>query len=478
MEPGIEGCEQLCSRFWKLTLMQSILDRLVKVSPVPAMVRIALENILSPEHLDGIFRSTAAIQTQRQLLFSSIVELMCLVVCRIKPSVNAAYVHLEELLEVSVKSVYNKINKVEPEVSRQLVHQTAARVKAVIDELGVFNESPIPGYEVRILDGNHHPASEHRLKVLRDVAAAPLPGMSLVVFDPVRGIVVDCVPCEDGHKQERALVPEVLNDVEAGTVWIADRNFCTCSFMFELALHNAYFVVRRHAVTHIEVQGFAVPCGSIETGTVTEQVADVVDANGQRLRCRLITLHLYQPTRDGDQHIQILTNLPGDVTALVVAESYRSRWKIENVNLELVKHFDSEQISLGNPPATLFAFCVSIVAFNVLQLVHSSLRAAHGEAATKDKISNYYLANALQTGWESTYMIDEEFWIKKYSQATPRQLATELTRIAKGVRLSQLRKSKRGPKKPTTPRTRFQGTPHVSTYKLLNNITATEDSNA
>ncbi len=93
--------------------MQSILDRLVKVSPIPAMVRIALESILSPQHLDGIFRSTAAIQTQRQLLFSSIVELMALVVCRIKPSVNAAYVHLEELLDVSVKSVYNKINKVE-----------------------------------------------------------------------------------------------------------------------------------------------------------------------------------------------------------------------------------------------------------------------------------------------------------------------------------------------------------------------------
>ncbi len=114
-----------------------------------------------------------------------------------------------------------------------------------------------------------------------------------------------------------------------------------------------------------------VPCGSVETGTVTEQVADVVDANGQRLRCRLITLHLYQPTRDGDRYIQILTNLPTDVSALVVAESYRSRWKIENVNLELVKHFDSEQTSLGNPPATLFAFCVSIVAFHVLQLVHS-----------------------------------------------------------------------------------------------------------
>ena len=250
--------------------MQSILDRLVKTSPVPAMVRVALENVLSPDFIDGIFRSTAAIQTQRQLLFSSIVEVMCLVVCRVKPSVNAAYVHLEKFLGVSVKSVYNKINQVEPEVSRQLVCQTAARVKAVIDELAVFNDSPIPGYEVRILDGNHHPASEHRLSVLRDVAAGPLPGLSLVVFDPVRGIVVDCLPCEDGHKQERALIPDVLNDIEAGTVWIADRNFCTCAFMFELALHKAYFVVRRHSKTCIKVKDLAVDCGRVETARASE----------------------------------------------------------------------------------------------------------------------------------------------------------------------------------------------------------------
>jgi hypothetical protein len=351
-------------------------------------------------------------------------------------------------------------------------------VKAVIDELGVHNDSPIPGYEVRIIDGNHHPASEHRLRVLRDVAAGPLPGLSLVVFDPVRGIVVDCLPCEDGHKQERALIPEVLNDIEAGTVWIADRNFCTCAFMFELALHKAHFVVRRHAITCIEVKDASVACGRVETGQVSEQTVEVIDANGHRLSCRLITLDLDKPTRDGDHQLQIVTNLPPSVSALIVAESYRSRWKIENVNLELIKHFASEQTSLGHPPATLFAFCVSIVAFNMLQLVHASLRAAHGAEATKDKISNYYLAHALQGGWEATRIVDNKYWIKKYSQLTPKQLAAELISIAKNVTLSQFRKSKRGPKKPPTPRTRFKGVPHVSTYQLLNNNPELEKINA
>jgi hypothetical protein len=438
------------------------------------MVRAAMENILAPTFIDGIFRSTATVQSQRQLLFSTIVEVMCLVVCKIKPSVNAAFVHLEDGINVSAKSVYNKINKVEPEVSRQLVCQSAARVKAVIAEMGVVNESPIPGYKVRIIDGNHHPASEHRLSVLRDVAAAPLPGLSLVVFDPVHGIVLDCLPCEDGHKQERALIPGILNEIELGTVWIADRNFCTCTFMFELALHEAYFVVRRHAQTSVELKGALRECGSVSTGKVFEQLVVVTDCNGEKLNCRLITLVLDQPTRDGDLQIQILTNLPESVSALVIAESYRSRWKIENVNLELMKHFASEQTSLGNPPATLFAFCVSIVAFNLVQLIHISLRAAHGEEATVNKISNYYLAHALQGGWESTHLIEESFWIRKYSNLTAKQLATELIRIATSVKLSQFRKSKRGPKLPATPRTRYKNTPHVSTYSLLNNLVDTK----
>lgn len=447
--------------------MQVILDRLIKISPVPAMVRIALESILSPDFIDSIFRSTATVQTQRHLLFSSIVQLMCLVVCRIKPSVNASYIYLEESFTVSVKSVYNKINKVEPEVSRELVVKTADRVKEVIDELGVHMDSPIPGYQVRILDGNHHPASEHRLGVLRDVAAGPLPGQSLVVFDPVRGIVVDCLPCEDGHRQERALIPELFDDIEAGVAWIADRNFCTCTFMFELDLHKSFFVVRRHAKTCIVATGLNLCCGKTPTGKLSEQAVDVIDANGEKLSCRLITIELDQPTRDGDQTIQFLTNLPLSVSANVIAESYRSRWKIENVNLELVRHFASEQTALGNPPATLFAFCVSLVAYNMLQLVHVSVRAAHGKAETKNKISNYYLAHALQSGWESTYLIDDQFWIQNYSHFSAKELAVELIRIAKNLKLSQYRKTTRGPKKLPTPRTRFKGTPHISTYRLL-----------
>lgn len=189
-------------------IMQALLNRLSHVSPIPVMVRATLENALSPEAVNRIFVEHAVSQSQRVLLFSSVVEVMLLVDCRLKPSVFAAFTHLSESLGVSAKSLYNKLNLVEPQVSRMLVMETAQKIRDIINELQVFEASPIPGYEVRILDGNHHPASHHRLKVLRDVAAGPLPGKTLVVFDPMRRLVVDCVPCEDGHTQERAIVTD------------------------------------------------------------------------------------------------------------------------------------------------------------------------------------------------------------------------------------------------------------------------------
>lgn len=55
------------------------------------MVRGILEKVLVPEKLDELFEKTAKVQYTRELLFSSVVNLMSLVVCGIRPSVNAAY---------------------------------------------------------------------------------------------------------------------------------------------------------------------------------------------------------------------------------------------------------------------------------------------------------------------------------------------------------------------------------------------------
>jgi hypothetical protein len=54
----------------------------------------------------------------------------------------------------------------------------------------------------------------------------------LVVYAPEQGLVVDMVPCEDAHAQERTLVAAVLEHAQEGDLWMADRNFSTTRILF------------------------------------------------------------------------------------------------------------------------------------------------------------------------------------------------------------------------------------------------------
>ena len=89
----------------------------------------------------------------------------------------------------------------------------------------------LPGREVFYLDGNHLAATEHRLQVLRATREGPLPGQTLALLDAQSELVVELVPCECGHAQERSLLPDLLARIRADTVLVADRNFCTVVFL-------------------------------------------------------------------------------------------------------------------------------------------------------------------------------------------------------------------------------------------------------
>ena len=63
---------------------------------------------------------------------------------------------------------------------------------------------------MKVLDGNWLGGREHRLKELRALSGAPLPGKSVAVFDPALELFTDLFPCEDAYTQERALLSAVV----------------------------------------------------------------------------------------------------------------------------------------------------------------------------------------------------------------------------------------------------------------------------
>ena len=151
--------------------------------------------------------SGTAIGSMRELLFSTVVEVMTLVSLGLRPSLHAA-ARATPGLPVSLASLYDKVNHTEPAILEALVRGSAERLAPVVAAVG--QGASLPGWQVRILDGNHLPASEKRLTPLRDHRGAALPGHALVAYDPDRGLVTDIVACEDAHASERAATTPLL----------------------------------------------------------------------------------------------------------------------------------------------------------------------------------------------------------------------------------------------------------------------------
>ncbi|MCY7393508.1 MAG: hypothetical protein LH647_19045 [Leptolyngbyaceae cyanobacterium CAN_BIN12] len=224
-------------------MLSSIFDAFVKESPISIMMRGLMESVFRPQRLEEIFESHSKLQYTRKLLFSSLVDLLSLGVCGIHPSVNAASKAKAAELTVTRGALYQKLNGIETEVSAALLRETATELGQLIEQMGGQMPPLLAGYQVQILDGNALAATEHRLQVLRSVAAAPLPGKSLVVFDPALRLAVNMFACEDGYAQERRLFGQVLVSVKPGQLWIADRNICTREFLCGIAQRQSAFVI-------------------------------------------------------------------------------------------------------------------------------------------------------------------------------------------------------------------------------------------
>ena len=432
------------------------------------MARGLAERILQPDALDAWFESQDTAQYTRDLLFSSVFNLMSQVVCGSQKSVNAAYQAAQDEIGTSIVSVYNKLKGMDINTSANLVRYAANEAIPLIEQLGGTLPPLLPGYRVKLLDGNCIEASEHRIQELRNLAAGALPGKSLVVLDPALHIPIDVFPCEDGHAQERSLLGPVLKTVAPRDLWVADRNFCTLMFLLGIIRADGFFAIREHKNLPWEAISDIRPVGKTDTGKLFEQKIQITDEHGKTLKLRRIIVRLNKPTRDGDTEIAILTNLSKSAAhARQIATLYRKRWTIETAFQELTEHLNSEINTLGYPCAALFAFCVALVAYIIMALLKAALRSVHGVKTIQENFSGYYLADELSGVYRGMMIsIPTPEWII-FRKLTDAQLVECLQMLASKVKLSRFQKHPRGPKMPAPKRISDPKTPHVSTARLL-----------
>jgi IS4 transposase len=446
-------------------------DRFLEQSPVSVMVRGTIERIFHPDQLNGVFQDHAVLGYAKELTFASCVQIMSAVVLQTSPSVGAYYQDHPDDIPVTRQAVYQKLQHLELPVSAALLRYSAHELLPCLKALKARPKPLLPGYRLRVLDGNHLAGTEHRPLELRRYRAAALPGQALVYYDPQFDLITEVIPCEDAYAQERSLLEQALACLAARDCVLGDRNFCTTGFLFGLHRRNAFFIIRQHASTlHWELVGRRRPQGKDSRGrAVEEQSMQVTDpATGERLALRRITIHLKEPTSTGERTLHILTNLPAeDADAVCVAERYGDRWTIEIAFLHLTEDLRCEINTLAYPKAALFGFCTALLAYNVVSVVKGALRAAQGKKFVEEELSMYYLT--LEVARVTPGMLialPAEKW-EIFRTMSRAEFVATLVELAGRLDPRKYTKHPRGPKKPQPKKISGKRNHHVSTARIL-----------
>jgi IS4 transposase len=445
--------------------MFSGMQAAMRVSPLTVVVRGTIERWLAPEILEEVAKQSGSHNYERKITLEALTAIMLDAVVGMQPTVHAAAIARRDQWEGSVQALYTKLGRVDPKFSMGLVEHTAQGIAPI---LARGRKPQLPFGPVKILDGTMPDGSEHRLGVLRQLAAAGLPAQSVVVYDLATGLCDRVAANEDAYKGEKPLAETLLRDALPGEIYVADRGFCTCRLMAQVLDRDAFFVFRELAKDMVYEQVLPEKRhGRCSTGRVLE---------GQvRLCCRIrdcvwplrrIHVELDVPTEAGEHDLWLLTNLPPTYKARAIAELYRSRWKVERHFHFIKRELHGQMPSLGEPRAAIFALCVALAAGNVLTLI-KQLSISKQRKAAQPALSGYYLSLEIGHSYAAVEALTTPRDWRTIAKLSPVAFWRWACKIADQIPWSRLVVHPRGPKQRPPPRASGKHRHHFSTYRLL-----------
>jgi hypothetical protein len=445
---------------------KAMLERFIEDNPLSVMTRAVIGGMIDSETFDQIFDDNRERQYDRSIPFSSLALSMSEIALGTKKNRNQAYIQHREKIGASKEAYYTKLNRTEPGISEAVVSFSGRRATELLEQLDFQPWQVLPKYNAYSLDGNHLQKTEKRVTETRGLCAAPLPGTIVARYNHQTALFDESYLLEDAHDQEASVLNRVVEDIEPRDLLIADRHFCVVGFFFDIALQGGCFSVRQHGRLKGELIGKRKRIGTTDTGVVFEQSIKLYQ-NDEELTIRRVTIELYEPTRDGDLEVHILSNIPRvDADACVISDIYLRRWEIENAFHVLTMTLNCELKSNCYPRCALFLFCMAMFAYNARQVLLAALYCEH-EQADVEKMSQYQVSvDTLEPMAGMITAINAEEW-ESLVPRTPKRLSQFLRRVAKNVDVQRYRASVRGPKKPKPTRKRCKAGTHVSTAKLL-----------
>ncbi len=228
--------------------------------------------------------------------------------------------------------------------------------------------------EIWVMDGSQLAEVAHRLKILRKVQGAVLPGRLMAFYDIFRGLTRALAFEPDAARNENLLAKEALEHVPEGTLLVGDRLYGMPTYFAELAKRKAYGVFRRNATPKVEV--VEVLSRKRDGRVLLEDVLVRLGSGSNGAPRPLVRLIRYRARKKKlDLFVSVLE--PTKLPAQKAVELYGLRWGVERMFYDLKEVLNLNRFYAGNPNAVAMQIYAATLVYNAFRVIQGRIAQAH-----------------------------------------------------------------------------------------------------
>jgi hypothetical protein len=488
--------------------MTAFTSELMRRSPLAGCVLELSDYLFDESFLRDVYDPNRGRCYQDVLGFDDVLRMMRDALVRHGGSAHALFVELEAdgAHPADESSFYRKLAKMPVAVSRALLHQGAAKLRALMPEPSTRESaSGLPGsadtlpgsadtlpgsadtlpgcfdaFEVVIADGKKIKDAARRLAPTRGFTGALIGARALVAIDARTGLALAMSQSLDGMGNDSPLVPGLMEQLVqiAGprpilSVW--DRGFGEPKTMRAMTSRPGdRFIVRvkkNHSFTAVScVQSIDDKGRTIideigfSGGGTPRARGRATPWRGAALSTRRITL---KRTGAGEEDVTLVTDLtdPALYPAADILALYAKRWGIEQVFQQVTQTFSLQHLIGASPKAVLLQFAFCLLLYDMMQVIRAWV--ARDGKALATMVSMHYLFDHTRRQLQAWAYHADDAWARVGGR-TPEAMRQRLAVLLKGVwnakRFTKAADKKRRVK--SKPKGRFRGG-HSSVQRVL-----------
>lgn len=230
---------------------------------------------------------------------------------------------------------------------------------------------------ILLIDGSRLDPIAHKLKIVRNLAAAVLPGCMTVVYDLFRGVALQVLFNPDAAAPELLRAVPLLGSLPKGSLIVGDRLYASIQFFWELTARGLWGLFRLNGNLKVERQHLI----SRKQGGGRAVVEDWLVLVGSGQTAPRITLRLIS-FRQGNIKRDLLTSVldPQMLTAEEALSLYPLRWKIERAFFDLKVVLKLDRFYTCNPNGVAMQVYAAAMVYNAFRVAQGRIAEEQGVA--------------------------------------------------------------------------------------------------